>query len=410
MLVGPDDVEAPAPALPKPKPLGYRLSSGGSSALDELERLITDDHARQPLSERDVQNKHEVLGDLDRFLGHDRPPAVEFIFVEAAAPEAACFALGHAALRYTLPSRDGAVPVSRVVNITKGNGKAGEMQLVEVYEDPADYLLGTHGLKGAGGVFARSICTIRIPEWNDEAIASLHYYLRAVRATARVQKREDDEDKERARRRFGGSPTGFSFVQALCDPWRERLGLRGAQHGNCSNWTSRALFLAGLLERVHLFPKAIWADLFENHVLGGAPRRKLTRPAEVVYFERAVKQPGRASRRAFPSVVSPIYLLRSFMYWRLPPFADAVVTVAPRESDGLLVARIAKGRARKPRCMLWAPVRHWHTIAVAALGVAYALYGWPRSRSNDSSHCEAAAWLSRLLLIMLAVMINGALY
>ena len=38
------------------------------------------------------------------------------------------------------------------------------------------------------------------------------------------------------------------------------------------------------------------------------------------------------------------------MYWRLPPFADAVVTVAPRESDGLLVARIAKGRARKPRC------------------------------------------------------------
>ena len=120
------------------------------------------------------------------------------------------------------------MPVSRVVNITKGNGKAGEMQLVEVYEDPADYLLGTHGLKGAGGVFARSICTIRITEWNDEAIASLHYYLRAVRATARVQKREDDEDKERARRRFGGSPTGFSFVQALCDPWRERLGLRGA--------------------------------------------------------------------------------------------------------------------------------------------------------------------------------------
>ena len=59
----------------------------------------------------------------------------------------------------------------------------------------------------------------------------------------------------------------------------------------------------------------------------------------------------------------------------------------------------------------WMRVRHgFHTIAVAALGVAYALYGWPRSRSNDSSHCEAAAWLSRLLLIMLAVMINGALY
>ena len=93
------------------------------------------------------------------------------------------------------------------------------------------------------------------------------------------------------------------------------------------------------------------------------------------------------------------------MYWRLPPFADAVVTVAPREEDGLLVARIAKGRAYKPKCMLWAPVRHWHTIVVIALGVAYGLFGWPKS-----SDCDVAPWLSRVLLIVLAVMINGALY
>ena len=396
------DVEAPAPAIPMTKPLGYRLSSGGSSALDELERLITDDHARQSITERDVQNKREILGDLDRFPARQPGGRVHLRRGRRARGRVLRARPRRAAVHAS--ARDGDAPVSRVINITKGKGKAGEMQLVEVYEDPADYLLGTHGLKGAGGVFARSICTIRIPEWNDEAIASLHYYLRAVRATARVQMREEDEDRARAGRRFGGSPTGFSFVQALCDPWRERLGLRGAQHGNCSNWTSRGLFLAGLVERVHLFPKAIWADLFENHVLGGAPRRKLTRPAEVVYFERAVKRPGQSSRRAFPSVVSPIYLLRSFMYWRLPPFADAVVTVAPREEDGLLVARIAKGRAYKPR-MLWAPVRHWHTIAVIALGVAYGLFGWLKS-----SDCDVAPWLSRVLLIVLAAMINGALY
>ena len=55
--------------------------------------------------------------------------------------------------------------------------------------------------------------------------------------------------------------------------------------------------------------------------------------------------------------------------------------------------------------MLWAPVRHWHTIVVIALGVAYGLFGWPKS-----SDCDVAPWLSRVLLIVLAVMINGALY
>ena len=314
-------------------------------AIDEIERVVADDFPRQPVGDGDVQNKHEFLAEVDRFFGHDKPPAVEFLL--SGDGHMAGFGFGHAALRYTLFSRVGKPPVSRLVNITMGTGGVGEEHLVSVWEDTSDYVFGTIGnidpatgrgdnYKKVQSVHKMPICSIRIPEWDDESVAALHHYLRAVRAATKTPRKH----------------VSFSFFQTLLDPWRLRFGLRQTLHGNCSNWTSRALFLAGLLERVHLFPKAIWADLFENHVLGGAPRRKLTRPAEVVYFERAVKQPGRASRRAFPSVVSPIYLLRSFMYWRLPPFADAVVTVAPRESDGLLVARIAKGRARKPRCKI----------------------------------------------------------
>ena len=31
---------------------------------------------------------------------------------------------------------------SRVINVTQGDGSAGEMELVEIWEEPADYLIG----------------------------------------------------------------------------------------------------------------------------------------------------------------------------------------------------------------------------------------------------------------------------
>ena len=92
------------------------------------------------------------------------------------------------------------------------------------------------------------------------------------------------------------------------------------------------------------------------------------------------------------------------MYRNLLPFADAVVTCAP-DADGRLVATIAKGEARKPGCMLVAPVRHFHSILIVAIAVAYLLYGWPRWQD-----CEVGVVGARVFLVLLLVVANGALY
>ena len=91
-------------------------------------------------------------------------------------------------------------------------------------------------------------------------------------------------------------------------------------------------------------------------------------------------------------------------YLRLLPYADAVVTVAPRSSDGLLEATIAKGRGCKPRYMLWAPIRHFHTVVVIAVVVLYMMYGPPAEQQ-----CVVSMYLARAFVVVALVMANGAL-
>ena len=87
---------------------------------------------------------------------------------------------------------------------------------VEVWEDAADFILGTDGTldkttghgsnyKKVQSVHKMPICTIRIPEWDDELVAALHHYLRAVRSATR-KKTQD---------------VSFSFFQArtVCCCW-----------------------------------------------------------------------------------------------------------------------------------------------------------------------------------------------
>ena len=117
--------------------------------------------------------------------------------------------------------------------------------------------------------------------------------------------------------------------------------------------------------------------------------------------------PGRSAaglRRPWSSVPSPIYLLRSLVYLRLLPFADAVVTVAPRSSDGLLEATIAKGRGRKPTWMLWFPIRNFHTIIIIAMCALYMMHGPPAEQQ-----CVVSMYLARAFVVVALVMANGAL-
>ena len=61
-----------------------------------------------------------------------------------------------------------------------------------------------------------------------------------------------------------GRKPSFGFVRGLVDPLVTLFGFPSQMHGNCSQWTSRALEMCGAVEREHLFPKATWVDMFEQ--------------------------------------------------------------------------------------------------------------------------------------------------
>ena len=113
--------------------------------------------------------------------GHGgRPAAFEFIFVENVQPSfyylpkcifgswGAPFggiALGHAAIAFTRP--DG---TRRLVNIVGGREAAGGREMVEFWEQPYDYF---YGRQGKAGIFARSMCILRVQEWDASGIEAI---------------------------------------------------------------------------------------------------------------------------------------------------------------------------------------------------------------------------------------------
>ena len=55
--------------------------------------------------------------------------------------------------------------------------------------------------------------------------------------------------------------------------------------------------------------------------------------------------------------------------------------------------------------MLVSPIRHFHSLVVAAIVVVYLLYGWPAPQD-----CAVGAYGTRLFLMYLLIVVNGALY
>ena len=234
------------------------------------------------------------------------------------------------------------------------------MQLVEA-RDPADYLLGTHGQERGRRVRAQHLHDPH-PEWN--ARPSPAPLLPRGAATARAEARGRRGQGARGPR-FGVAD-GLRFVQALCDPWRERLGCAARSAALLELDEPRA-FLAGLLERVPVPQSHLGRPLREPRARRRA-ERKLTRPAEVVYFE----PPGAGARaRARSPVVSPIYLLRSFMYWRLPPSPTPSSRSRPeRLRSARRASPGARAQAAGRRLRHWPPSRWPRRRGIRALRVA----------------------------------------
>lgn len=329
--------------------------------------------------------------------GHGgRPAAFEFIFVENVQPSfyylpkcifgswGAPFggiALGHAAIAFTRP--DG---TRRLVNIVGGREAAGGREMVEFWEQPYDYF---YGRQGKAGIFARSMCIVRVQEWDASGIEAIELYLSAMLASYRA-----------SRARWHNCAFLITLVSWLGpSEWRLSPG------GNCTEWLSRGCFLAGLVRRPCVFPKAALVDLIEQLILEQPPDRPR---AEIVYLQQEPE--ARAARKwqrrtVWRSWTAPLHVLRNVIYWDIEPFADAVVRVR-RTDEGELRAGVERGRRRRPRWVLFLLRRGLvHAPLVAAGCVLWIGLGWPRADAP-----EAAAVCARVLMALVLLIVNAVLY
>ena len=355
----------------------------------DLHTLRLTHHPRHTLRDVDVQNKDQMDEQVSRFLGHNgTPAAVEWIFVENVQPSFFFLphwffggfgpALGHAAVAFT--RRDGSRCLFNIV----GGRQIGE--LVDIWEKPFDYIYGVKGIEQKGGMFSRSMCVVRLQEWDPHGVEAIELYLRAMLASHKAS-------------RAGWHNCG------LCIKLASWLGFgRVRPYGNCSDWLSHACHVSGLLRRPHTFPKAALVDMIETLILDCPPDRPR---AQIVYYKQEPE--SRKARKwqrvtVWPSLVSPHHVLRNLVFWHLEPFADAVVTIG-RSEVGKLEASVGPGRRRRPRWVRWHPFRHFHTEMITLINIAWIILGWPRADTPEMS-----ALVARLLLAGLVVVINAVLY
>lgn len=337
----------------------------------------------------DVVNKSTIEADISTFLGHQgRSAKFELIFVENVQPSFYLTprwffgglgpAFGHIAIAFTRP--DG---TRRLVNIVGGREAEGGREMVEFWERPYDYM---YGCQGKAGIFARSMCIIRVQEWDPRGIEAIELYLSAMRASYRA-----------ARARWHNC----SFLITLCS-WLGPSEWRLNPSGNCSEWLSRGCFLAGLVRRPHIFPKAALVDLIEQFILEQPSERPW---AEVVYLKQeaeACRARKWQRRTVWRSWTAPLHLLRNITYWDMEPFADAVVQVQRTES-GELRATVEPGRKYRPRWARW--LVRGHSPLILAMCAAWILHGWPRE--DRPLH---AAVLARMFMALAFIVVNAVLY
>jgi len=234
----------------------------------------------------------------------------------------------------------------RVCNICK---PTKSHDLVELYENPADYIVGTGG---NGGMNAVAMCSVRIENMDPNDLWAMHYFFRTVSYRFMA-----DTSKEGRARWFqlSGARTGLTKGGAIWNYIVSFLScgertLAKQQSGNCARWTSRGLEVARLVTRPRIWPKALWADLFEKY---------LEDPdnVNVVYYRQLRSaQEKRASKCLANSFVHPLKPLPSMVYWGMEQYADVVVsTEFQTQEDGVVreELHLEKGQARRHSALFY---------------------------------------------------------
>jgi len=273
-----------------------------------------------------IENKGEVLDEVDRLLGVTKPPDLEIVFVEHTMRKENLGKIhqenlgrfGHAAIKYRLRNGE-----QYVMNIS---APADHPTLVN-FIDPAEYFFGIDFDKGngavQGGIYNRSFCGLRIENCKARSIEALHMYYQALHAKER--------DLKTAQFLLVGS-RWKNFLRKIF-PWNDSL----EEYGNCTHWAANGLVWGSLMPRKHMFPKDLFVSLFEKYH-GENPSN-----IHVVYYKEVEH-----SKKYYPewvntqSIVSPFRFLRSWYYYDLVDFSDIVIEVPKGEKKAIVIKK--KGR------------------------------------------------------------------
>jgi hypothetical protein len=295
-----------------------------------------------------IKNKYTVLGEINKALGRNKPPSVEFV---TAKPHAAFNFLGigyginfnwysHSAVIYTMPNGE-----RKVFNVLK---VAGQPNIVE-FMSPEQYFFERNS--DQGGIWNRSFVSIRIEDVSDEAIIKMDKKFKAIQEN---------------------SINGSAKFEVILGPIYNKLRNyfpKIAERGNCARWASVGLEEAGLVTKRSLFPKDTFIRLFEelDPENTNVVSYKCIVNAEKDYGAKAVNplQP-----------VSPLQFLRNMFYWDLDKFSKVTVRV-PEGHDHAVVELNDPKRVRKQSKLRNAIVNNSFVMFGCALTSLYLLKKYP---------------------------------
>jgi len=311
---------------------------------------------------------------------------------------------GHACVRYTLLHADGSV--SEHIADLRAVPDESLSSLVVMYEaprsrghglstlSPGDYFFGHQHKKDGhvkmiGGIFSRSYCTIRIDKVERAPldpckIWAMHNYFLSLRFA-------------HAGNRTGYGVVGYDLcgvIQSIFYFWMPHL--RMTRRWNCAQFISEGLFLAGMLSRPRLFPKAVWLDMVEHFILDGHGS------GSIVYYKQLP-----TAKTLIHSAVSPLHLYKNRYYRKMEDFADVIVE-GRKYGEGWKADVRSQRKPKRPNRCNKVVLRLSHEYIVSFLCVVWLAFGWPDADFGQYSFLSGLG--GRCLVVLTGCAINALLY
>lgn len=278
-----------------------------------------------------ISNKNTILQEIDRTLGYNKNPDIEYLLSRPYTFIPLPFgyginynSYGHSAVRYNLNGLD------IVVNV---EGKKKNKVMI-VFYDAKEYLYGVDYSKNGEqrGVYNRNIVGTRIENVPQEKILAMHNYF--------LDLQTQEKNGLKKFNLFMGPVINF-FIRGTikwCKNFDKKMEenyqitnsfnsdhVSKIEYGNCAKWISEGLKKADICTATKTWPKSILVDIFENYKKSDV---------NIVCYQQpnhSVLTYGFRKFTLFESV-APIQPLRDYLYSNLTHYAKCTVTIP---SDGI---------------------------------------------------------------------------